>query len=234
MNIRPRDSRTFAYASSQTISSFMSRVYVWMMLGLLVTGAVAYQVGSNQELALRIFSNNAFLICLVVVQLGAVIFLSAMINRISAATAAITFVMYAALTGLTFSSIFLIYTQGSITSAFTTTAVGFGALSMYGFVTKSDLGPIGTFCTMALFGLIFFMLLQFFFPSLNGASTQHTVAIIGLLIFAGLTAYDTQKIKTLASEGMNTNQMAILGALTLYLDFINMFLFILQLMGDRK
>lgn len=236
MNIRPRDSRTFAMvgASSQVLSSFMSRVYGWMMLGLLVTGAVAYQVGNNQELVTRIFSNNAFLICLVIVQFGSVIFLSSMINRISAATAGITFVMYSAITGLTFSVFFAIYTQASLASAFGTTAIGFGGLSLFGFVTKKDLGPIGAFCSMALFGLIGFMFLSFFFPSMNSHSMQTGASIIGLLIFSGLTAYDTQKIKEFASQGGVSNQMAILGALNLYLDFINMFLFILRLMGDRK
>ncbi len=236
MNMRPRDSRAFAAygANSQVLSSFMSRVYGWMMFGLLVTGAVAYHVGNNQELVTRIFSNNAFLICLIVVQFGSVIFLSAMINRISAATAGITFIMYSAITGLTFSVFFAVYTKASLASAFGTTAIGFGGLSFLGYVTKKDLGPIGSFCYMALFGLIGFMLLSYFFPSLNSNSMQMGVSVIGLLIFAGLTAYDTQKIKELANQGMYSNQLAILGALNLYLDFINMFLFMLRLMGDRK
>lgn len=237
MNIRPRDSRDFMMsgARSQVLSSFMSRVYGWMMLGILVTGAVAYQVGSNQELVARIFSNTIFFYCLVAVQLGSVLFLSAMINRISAATAGITFMMYSVITGLTFSIIFAVYTQASIASAFGTTAVGFGGLSMFGYVTKKDLGPIGSFCTMALFGLIGFMFLSFFFPSMNSNAMQTGVSIVGLLIFAGLTAYDTQRIKSFADMGSeNLGKFAILGALTLYLDFINLFLNLLRLMGDRR
>lgn len=236
MNIRPRDSRTFATygANSQVLSGFMSRVYGWMMLGLLITGAVAYQVGNNQELVTKIFSNSAFLICLILVQFGSVFFLSTMIKRISAATAGITFVMYSAITGLTFSVFFAVYTQASLASAFGTTAIGFGGLSLFGFVTKRDLGPLGAFCYMGLFGLIGFTLLSFFFSGLNSQSIQTGASIVGLLIFSGLTAYDTQKIKEFANEGGASNQMAILGALNLYLDFINMFLFMLRLMGDRK
>lgn len=237
MNLRQRDSQnaTLSGSRSSALSAFMSRVYGWMMLGILVTGAVAMQVGSNPELVARIFGNTVFFIALIVVQLGSVVYLSAMINRISAAAAGITFMMYSALTGLTFSMIFVIYTEQSIASAFATTAMGFGGLSLYGYTTKRDLGPIGSFCGMALFGLIGMMFLSFFFPSFNSSSMQLFINIAGLVIFAGLTAYDTQRIKCFANAPSDKlGQMAILGALTLYLDFINLFLFLLRFMGDRK
>ncbi len=155
---------------------------------------------------------------MIFVQFGSVIFLSAMINRISTAAAAITFLMYSALTGLTLSMIFVMYTEQSIASAFATTAIGFGGLSLFGYTTKRDLGPVGSFCMMALFGLIGFVLISLFVPSMNSNSMQIGVSIIGLLIFAGLTAYDTQRIKAFASANTDQlGQMAILGALTLYL-----------------
>ena len=234
MNLRqPNQSLTGSRAN--VISAFMSRVYGWMMLGILITGAVAMQVGNDPDLVARIFTNKLFFWSLVIVQFGSVIFLSAMINRISAAAAAITFIMYSALTGLTLSMIFVVYTQQSIATAFGTTAIGFGGLSLFGYTTKRDLGPIGSFCIMALFGLIGLMLLSFFIPGLSGNSMQIGMSIAGLVIFAGLTAYDTQRIKSFADAPSDKlGQMAVLGALTLYLDFLNLFLNLLRLMGDRR
>lgn len=158
-----------------------------------------------------------------------------MINRISAAAAGITFLMYSALTGLTLSMIFVLYSGESITMAFATTAIAFGGLSMYGFVTRRDLGPIGSFCIMGLFGLIGLMFLSFFVTSLRSDSFQMAISVAGVLIFAGLTAYDTQRIKNLAtSPEFKMNQQAVYGALILYLDFLNLFLNLLRLMGDRR
>lgn len=236
MNFRPRNSQEMAFDRTRTgaLSAFMSRVYAWMMLGIFVTGVVSYTVGNNPEWVASIFSNQPFFWALIIVQFGAVIFLSAMINRISAPAAAITFLVYSALTGLTISMIFVLYTQASIAMAFATTAIGFGGLSMYGFTTKRDLGPIGSFCIMALFGLIGLVLLSFFIPSLRGDNMQILFSVAGLLIFAGLTAYDTQRIKALGSSATNTGSMAVYGALILYLDFLNLFLNLLRLMGDRR
>tara|TARA_R110000868_G_scaffold357226_3_gene618679 strand:- start:53 stop:766 length:714 start_codon:yes stop_codon:yes gene_type:complete len=237
MNFRPQDSRnlTIDQARSGVLSAFMSRVYSWMMLGILVTGAVSFEVGNNPELVAQIFQNKPFFWALIIAQFGSVIFLSTMINRISATAAAITFLMYSALTGLTLSMIFVLYTQQSIASAFVTTAVGFGGLSMYGYTTKRDLGPLGSFCIMALFGLIAIMLLSYFVPGLSGNTMQIGISIAGLLIFAGLTAYDTQRIKAMANAPSGAlGQMAVYGALILYLDFLNLFLNLLRLMGDRR
>jgi hypothetical protein len=222
-------------AGSSAISLFMSRVYAWMMLGIFVTGTVSYCVGNNPELVAKIFANRPFFWALIIVQLLSVIYLSAMINRISAAAAGITFLMYSALTGLTLSMIFVLYSNESIATAFATTAIAFGGLSMFGYVTKRDLGPIGSFCIMGLFGLIGLMLLSFFITSLRSDSFQMAISVAGVLIFAGLTAYDTQRIKNLTmSPEFKMNQQAIYGALILYLDFLNLFLNLLRLMGQRR
>lgn len=236
MNFRQDNPREMAGIRNRSaeISAFMSRVYGWMMLGIMVTGIVSYQIGSNPEMVQKIFSNQVFFWAVIIVQLLTVVFLSAMINRISAAAAAITFLIYSALTGLTLSIIFVAYTQQSLAAAFATTAAGFAGLSMYGYATKRDLGPIGSFCMMGLFGMIALMLLSFFIPSLGSNTMQLTYSVAGLIIFAGLTAYDTQRIKMLAESGGGTGQQAVLGALMLYLDFINLFLNLLRLMGDRK
>lgn len=237
MSFRQDNVRDTAYSRSRGLemSSFMSRVYGWMMIGILVTGIVSFWIGNNPELVKQIFMNQVFFWLVIIAQFGAVIFLTMMINRISAPAAAITFLMYSALTGITLSMIFVVYTQESIAAAFATTAIGFGGLSMYGFTTKRDLGPIGSFCMMALFGMIGLMLLSFFIPGLASNTMQITYSIAGLVIFAGLTAYDTQRIKALANTSGNTlSQQAIYGALILYLDFINLFINLLRLMGDRR
>lgn len=237
MNFRPSQSQGFSVNRLNTaaLSLFMSRVYAWMTLGILVTGVVSYYVGSHPALAARIFMNKPFFWAVIIVQFLSVIYLTAMINRISASAAAITFLMYSALTGLTLSMIFLLYTQQSIVVAFATTAIAFGGLSMFGYMTRRDLGPIGSFCIMGLFGIIGLMLLSFFIPGLRSDSVQMAISVAGIIIFAGLTAYDTQRIKSLAqSSELKMNQQAIYGALILYLDFINLFLNILRLTGDRR
>jgi uncharacterized protein len=236
MNFRSRNPQEIIVnrADAGALSAFMSRVYGWMSLGILLTAAVSYGIGSSPELVAQIFANKLFFWLVIILQFGSVIYLSAMINRISAPAAAITFLMYSALTGITLSMIFVLYTQTSIASAFITTAAGFGGLSLYGYTTKRDLGPIGSFCIMALFGLIGIALLSFFIPSLNSNSMQIFFSIAGLVIFAGLTAYDTQRIKALAYAGGNAGSQAVYGALVLYLDFLNLFLNLLRLMGDRR
>jgi FtsH-binding integral membrane protein len=216
---------------------FMSRVYGWMTGGLCITGAVALYVSGNPEMVRTIVGNPILFWALIIAQLGAVFALSGLINRISATTATAIYVGYAVLTGLTLSSIFLIYTGSSIASTFATTALGFGGLSAFGLVTKRDLGPIGSFCTMGLFGLIGFGLLSMFFPSLMGGPGSFIFSIVGLIVFAGLTAYDTQKIKNMnvsGADGEAQRKGAIMGALMLYLDFINLFLSLLRLTGRRR
>ena len=216
----------------------MSRVYGWMAAGLCLTGAVAWNVAGNPELVHDIFANRLLFWGLIIAQLGAVMALSWAINRISAFAATLIYFVYAALTGITFSGIFLVYTGSSIAQVFGVTAFGFAGLSGVGFVTKKDLGPVGSFCTMGLFGMIGFGLLSIFFPSLMSGGGSFIFAIVGIIVFAGLTAYDTQRIKAMnqpGDEGTDSGRKkAIFGALTLYLDFINLFLSLLRLMGRRR
>jgi len=217
---------------------FMSRVYGWMTGGLCLTGAVAWNVSGNPDLVQTIFGNRLLFWGLIIAQLGAVAALSWLINRISGFVATLIYFLYAGLTGLTLSSIFLVYTNASIAEVFGVTAFGFAGLSAVGFITKRDLGPVGAFCTMGLFGLVGFAVISMFLPSLMTGGASFAFAIVGIIVFAGLTAYDTQKIKkmnVLGREGTDAERKtAIFGALTLYLDFINLFLSLLRLMGRRR
>jgi hypothetical protein len=216
----------------------MSRVYGWMTGGLCVTGLVAWNVGGDPALVQTIFGNRLLFWALIIAQLGAVAALSFLINKISGATATVIYILYAALTGLTLSSIFLLYTGSSIAQVFGVTAFGFAGLSGFGLATKRDLGPVGSFCMMGLFGLIGYAVLSMFLPSLMGAGGSFVFSIVGIIVFAGLTAYDTQRIKAMnvpGSEGTDgARKTAIFGALTLYLDFINLFLSLLRLSGRRR
>lgn len=219
-------------------SRFMSGVYKWMTFGILLTGFISYYIASSPNLIMSIVTNKILFYGLIIAQLGAVFYLSLMVQKISAIRATIVYLLYASLTGVTLSTIFLVYTQDSISSAFFVTCFSFAGLSAFGYMTKKDLGPIGTFCHMGLWGLIGFGLLSMFFPSLFGSTGQMVYSICGVVIFAGLTAYDTQKIKSMniiGNEGTEEDHKeTIIGALTLYLDFINLFLNILRLMGNRR
>lgn len=224
-------------AASKTIASFMSRVYLWMMVGIGISGITAFIVSSRPDVVMYITQNKAIFYGLIIFQLLAVVALSGWVQRMSIGLASLLYALYATLVGLTFSVLFLVYTMESISSAFFVTAFSFAGLSIFGYTTKRDLGPIGSFCMMGLFGLIAVMLLGLFIPSMMGNSMQLTISVLGVLIFAGLTAYDTQRIKALQFEYTSVEQSrkgAIYGALILYLDFINLFLNILRLMGNRR
>lgn len=227
--------------SSQTLArsnaTFMSRVYFWMMLGLVISGGVAYSIGNSPALITSLYSNRFLWITLIVLQFAAVIGLSALINKMSFALTSLLYITYAALTGVTFSVIFLLFTSQSIANVFFITAFAFIGLSFFAMTTKRDLGPLGSFCMTGLFGLIGFILVTFLFPSILTNAVSMTINTLGILIFAGLTAYDTQRIKQLNPAGYApeaTQKAAISGALMLYLDFINLFLNLLQLLGNRK
>jgi FtsH-binding integral membrane protein len=231
--------QTFGLASIAIDNArFMSRVYGWMTGGLCLTGAVAWNVSGNPALVQTIFGNRLLFWGLIVAQLGAVVALSWLMNRISALTATLIYLLYAGLTGLTLSSIFLVFTGSSIAEAFGVTAFGFAGLSGFGYVTKRDLGPVGSFCMMGLFGLVGFGVLSMLFPALLTEGSNFVFSIIGIIVFAGLTAYDTQKIKAMnvaGNEGTDIGRKkAIFGALRLYLDFINLFLSLLRLTGRRR
>jgi uncharacterized protein len=225
-------------AVSAENARFMSRVYGWMTGGLCLTGAVAWNVAGNPALVETIFGNRLLFWGLIIAQLGAVAALSGLINRISGLTATIIYFLYAGLTGLTLSSIFLLYTGSSIAQVFGVTAFGFAGLSGFGYLTRRDLGPVGSFCMMGLFGLVGFSLLSMFFPSLMTQGASFVFSIAGIIVFAGLTAYDTQRIKAMNAPGTEATdagrKAAIFGALTLYLDFINLFLSLLRLSGRRR
>ncbi len=215
--------RNYTILRSKTTSSasFMSRVYFWMMAGIFMSGITAFVIASKPEAMMYLAQNRGIFFGLVIFQLVAVVALSAAVQRMSVAVAAGIFALYATLTGVTFSVLFLAYSMQSIALAFFTTAFAFAGLSGYGFVTKRDLGPIGSFCIMGLFGMLGVMLLSFFIPALAGTSVQLSISVIGVLVFSGLTAYDTQKIKALQNQFINEEQArkgAISGALILYLD----------------
>ncbi len=234
-NQQPFRSQNRVMASSN--ATFMSRVYFWMTLGLIVTGLVAFQVANTPHIMQYLLTHNFVVIGLIILQLGAVIVLSAAINKMNSLTATLIYLAYTALTGLTFSMIFLVYTTQSISEVFFLTAFSFGGLSAFGYITKRDLGPVGSFCTIGLFGLIGFILATLIFPSMLTNAVSMTISTLGILIFAGLTAYDTQRIKSFNVSGGTADDMkkrSIHGALMLYLDFINLFLSMLRLFGQRK
>lgn len=218
-------------------ATFMTRVYQWMSIGVLLTGFVASYIGTNENLVQTIIMNRVLFWVVIIAQFGLVLAISGLINRMSVMTATALFLLYSALTGVTFSVIFAIYTATSIQSAFFTTAIGFAGLTAFGYVTKKDLGFVGSFCAMGLFGMIGYSLLSIFFPAMMGGAAGLAYSLIGLLVFAGLTAYDTQKIKLIGRQASNETdrgRATVIGALTLYLDFINLFMMILRLTGDRR
>ena len=220
------------------LRSYMLSVYNYMASGVLLTGIVAMLFANSSLINLIVNpatgqATPLFWVALFA-PLGLVFWLSFGINRMSAGTAQAIFWVYAALVGVQFSSLFLVYTGASIAQAFFATAAAFLGLSLYGYTTKRDLSAFGTFLIMGVVGLFVAMLLNVFLrsPGLNLA-----ISAIGVLIFAGLTAYDTQKIKSMYFAVGGTafaRKSVIMGALTLYLDFINMFLFLLRLFGDRR
>lgn len=215
--------------------AFLSRVYGWMMLGLLLTAGTALYTVSNEALLQIVFGSKLTFYGLVFAQLGMVVYLSVRVQKMRSATAIGVFLAYSVLTGVTLSSIFLLYTAGSIASTFLTAALMFGAMAAYGYFTKRDLTGVGSFMMMGLVGMVIASLVNLFIGSEN---VSWIVSFIGVIVFTGLTAYDTQKMKAMAYVMTEGNEAAvkgaILGALTLYLDFINLFLSLLRLFGDRK
>ncbi len=215
--------------------SFMSQVYFWMAMGLGLTGIVAGWMALNPSLMMGLARNMGLFWMLALVQLGIVFWLSAAIMRISVMAATIGFSVYATLNGILLSWIFLIYTGASIAATFFVTAGMFGAVSIYGFVTKRDLTSIGSFCFMGLIGIILASIVNIF---LKSPALYWLVTYAGIAVFVGLTASDTQKLKRIHEQGMQSGEvlkkLALLGALALYLDFINLFLLLLRIFGRRR
>jgi hypothetical protein len=230
--------RDTTYRAQSALSSkvFMAKVYGWMTVALLITALVAMYVAGSEQLMNSIVRNHGLLIGLFIGELALVWILSASINRLSFPVAATMFVVYSALNGLTMSFIFLLYTSVSITSTFFITAGTFGAMSFYGYTTKKDLSSWGSLLLMALIGLIIASVVNMFMAS---SMLYWITTYAGVLIFVGLTAYDTQKIKNMGVSDADSysdagKKMAVLGALSLYLDFINLFLFLLRIFGRRR
>jgi hypothetical protein len=228
-------SRERELEASRAFPMLMRKVYIWMSLALVITGFAAYLVATSPALVSVIFSNSLVFWGLIIGELALVLGLSAAINRLSLTTATLMFVLYSVINGITLSSIFLVYTASSIVSVFFITAGTFAAMAAYGYFTKSDLTSVGKFLFMALIGIIIASIVNIFMKS-SGLSM--IISYAGVLIFVGLTAYDTQKIKEMLMQAPDMSEsvqkMALLGALTLYLDFINLFLHLLRILGNRR
>lgn len=215
------------------VTAFLSKVYGWMFLGLLITAGTAMFVASSETLIETFIVNRFLFWILVLAQLGIVFFLAARVNDLSPATAAGLFLLYSAMVGVTSSVIFLVYTGASIVSAFMIAGTMFGAMALFGTLTKRSLAGVGQFMFMGLIGLIIASIVNIFW--LNSA-LSFVISVVGVIVFTGLTAWDAQRLKAMAvslPDG-RVGAYAVVGALELYLDFINLFFFILRLMGGRR
>lgn len=213
----------------------MRKVYVWMTLALVITGFTAYGVANSPGILQAIYSNSIIMWGLIIAEFALVIGVSAAINRLSLTTATIMFILYSVINGALLSSIFVIYTASSIATVFFITAGTFGAMALIGYTTKTDLSSMGKILFMALIGLVIATLVNLFIKS---SGFTLILSYVGVLIFVGLTAYDSQKIKQMLLQapdaGEGAQKIALLGALTLYLDFINLFLYLLRIFGKRE
>jgi FtsH-binding integral membrane protein len=228
--------RTAAYLpASGVVAAFMNMVYAWMCVGLATTAAVAYWVATRQPEVLFSLSRSFGWVILFLVQIGLVIAISHAIFKLSPGVATALFVLYSAMNGLTLSVIFLVYAPKSIAVAFGATAGMFAVMSVIGFVTKKDLTGLGSFLFMALIGLVLASIVNWFVGS---STLSYIISYVGVFIFLGLTAYDTQKLKEMAwqteGDARMASRLAIVGSLMLYLDFLNIFLFLLHILGDRE
>ncbi len=225
--------KNYGYTQENAVVVTMNKVYSWMTLALVATALTALYVAHSETALGIIFGNQAIPYILMIAEVGVVIYLSARINRISYATALTLFGLYSVLNGVVLSVILLLYELSTIYAAFFATAGTFGAMSIIGYTTKKDLSGLGGILTMALLGLIIASLVNLF---LHNDKMTSIITYAGVFIFVGLTAYDTQKIKQMLafSNGVDQRKIGILGALSLYLDFINLFLYILRLLGSRR
>ncbi len=214
------------------LRSYMLRVYNYMSVGLALTGAVAFAASTNDALMQAIFGSPLSFVVMLA-PIGMVLFLSARMNSMKASTAQTMFWVYAAMMGLSLSYIFLVYTGASITRVFFITAGTFASMSLYGYTTKRDLSGFRSFLMMGLFGIIIASVVNMFMQS---SAMHFVISVVGVLVFVGLTAYDTQQIKAIyrqADSGEVQEKKAIMGALRLYLDFVNLFIMLLSLFGNR-
>jgi uncharacterized protein len=220
--------------SSPAIAAFFNAVYFWMTVGVALTGTIAWWVSTKPAVLASVFRGPT-LIILFIAEILLVVVISAAVQRINAATATVLFLAYSALNGFTLSGIFVIYSGASLAGAFVASAVMFGAMSLYGKFTGADLSGMGKIAFMGLIGIIAASLVNFF---LHSSTLSWLVSYVGVAVFLGLTAYDTQRLKqiaySMAGDGAMSARLAISGALMLYLDFLNLFLMLLQIMGNRK
>ncbi|WP_312072876.1 Bax inhibitor-1/YccA family protein [Atlantibacter sp.] len=231
-----RPEQTIVQQTRSGLQTFMAQVYGWMTCGLLLTAFIAWYAANTPAVMMFVFQSKFTFFGLVIAQLALVFILSGLVHKMSGALATTLFMLYSALTGLTMASIFLVYTSSSIASTFVVAGGMFGAMSLYGYTTKRDLSGFGNMLFMALIGIILASLVNFW---LKSEALMWVVTYIGVIVFVGLTAYDTQKLKNIGQQIDVTHQdnlrkYSILGALTLYLDFINLFLMLLRIFGNRR
>ncbi len=223
--------------SQHDTNVLLKGVYEWMMVGLLVSGLSAFMVVHSATLLHIIFGNPYMIWVLFLIELGLVIAISAGINKMDVSTARVLFILFSVVDGMTLASIFIVYTEASIATTFFIAAATFGVMSLYGYFTDTDLSSWGNLLFAALIGLIIAMIVNFF---LQSPAFEWWLSVIGVIIFVGLTAYDTQKIKALGeamaegSDAQSLGRVAVVGALTLYLDFINLFILMLEFFGNRR
>jgi uncharacterized protein len=217
----------------ERVTTFLRAVYGWMCAGLAITAGTAWFVAGSPGLINVIFANRAVFWILALAQLGLVVVLSARVDKLSASAASGLFIAYSALTGVTMSFVLLAYTGESVATTFLVTAAMFGSLALYGTFTRRSLAGMGQFMFMGLIGLLIATFIGFFWQN---DGLQFMISLVGVIVFTGLTAWDAQRLKqmALASPGGVATQYAVVGALALYLDFINLFLFLLRFLGGRR
>jgi FtsH-binding integral membrane protein len=217
----------------ERVTAFLSKVYGWMFSGLLVTAGTAFAIASSTALLRALILNRIVFWAIVIAQLGLVFYLSARVHKVAPVTAAVLFILYSALVGVTSSIVLLAFTAASITSTFIITAGMFGAMALFGSFTKRSLAGVGQFMFMGLIGLILASIVGIFWQN---DALQFVIGVVGVVVFTGLTAWDAQRLKQMAvslPDGQ-VGSYAVVGALSLYLDFINLFFFLLRFMGGRR
>jgi len=229
-----QQSTPFAGVSvDERVTAFLRAVYGWMCAGLAITAATAWFVAGSPAVMHAIVANRPVFWMLAIAQLGLVVVLSARVDKLSASAASALFIVYSALTGVTMSFVLLAYTGESVASTFLITAAMFGALALYGTFTRRSLAGMGHFMFMGLIGLLIASVIGFFWQN---DGLQFMISLVGVIVFTGLTAWDAQRLKemALATPGGVATQYAVVGALALYLNFINLFLFLLRFLGGRR
>ena len=223
------------YAMSTAFPALMRKVFVWMTLALAITGLTAYGVATSPALLSLIFSSKVTFFGLIIAEFALVFAISGAINRLSLSTATLLFILYSVVNGATLSTIFFAFSVATIGKVFFITAGTFGAMTLVGYTTKTDLTSMGKLLFMALLGIIIASVVNMFVAS---SGLDLILSYVGVLVFVGLTAYDTQKIKQMCQSapdaGESTQKLALIGALSLYLDFINLFLYLLRIFGNNR